>query len=390
MKKNIALIGGGPAGLMAAEVLSNNLNVRIDFYEKRSAVGRKILIAGSSGLNISNSDPIDSFIEKITPVHFQEFFRKHFQEFFTSNLLDFIHQELQLETFLGTSKRYFLKEKNAATFLRTWINRLKSKGVNFYLDHQLQDFNFSQMEIYNKRYDKIGLFLGGGSWEDSEVMWPQIFKDNNINCIEFQSSNAGFQIDWPEGFLKENLNKPLKNILFTSSLGSMKGDLMITSYGIEGTPVYRYGLVGEVFLDLLPQYSESQILEKMNVKLKENYAPLRLLKKVFSGLGEVHHSLLYYYFGMNKNMSTSDQVKKIKFFPLHLIAQRPLAEAISSRGGIDLNEVSVNLSLKKFPHIFVGGEMLNWDAPTGGYLFQTCMTQGYVAGHSVLANVNEY
>lgn len=410
----IAVVGSGPAGLMCASVLSaaklsSGATLEVHLFEQRAALARKILIAGSSGLNVSYDASVDEFASHLKMQNLATsatgattavplVLTEHFKQFFWNEWCDFLQATLHCETFLGTSQRYFVKEMHAANLVMNWKKLLVDRGVVFHLNSKLQNLaikdngNVQLMmqpegTLHAMEFSAAGLFLGGGSWEEQEVQWPKIFKEKNINFLDFKSCNAGFCLDWKAAFLKEAQQLPLKNIKLKTALGEKIGDLLVTAYGLEGTPIYFYGTPGEAELDLYPVKSEAALLDLLQKKaMVKKMAPLRLVQKYLS-LCPAAKSLLFHETSENEKKTLPSLVKKIKHFKIVLKSARPLPEAISSQGGIAWEEVDEYLMLRKMPHVFVGGEMLNWHAPTGGFLIQTCVTQGYIAAQGILRAV---
>lgn len=390
-EKSVAVIGSGPAGLMTAHVLSS-VGIKVNIFERRPGAGRKLLIAGSSGLNVSNTGSQDSFLKNYTgPLGL---WKSIISEFTPEHWIQFI-QSLGLETFSGTSGRYFVSDMKGATLLQAWVDSLKSKGVEFFFNYECSGFNaktngveleFSSGE--KKTFLAVCFAVGGGSWEKSPVTWPKLFTSKGIEFRALESSNCGFEVDWPAEFLKEAEGQPLKDISFTSSRGTRVGELMITHYGLEGTPIYALGEVGEVSIDLKPSWRVDKILEALE-SVKENLLPMRRAKKTL-GLSEPALALLFHLSAKEVLADNAKLAEQIKKFTLHLKRKRPLEEAISSRGGISWNEVDNSLMLKKLPRVYVAGEMLDWDAPTGGYLIQGCVSQGYVVGKAIQRNLSMY
>lgn len=380
---------------MAAFVAAKG-GVHVTVFEKRKSAGRKLLIAGSSGLNISYDCPpeeLHNFYRGPTP-----FFENLFRVFSREDWLKFV-KELGLETFKGTSRRYFVREMKASGLLRAWTEKLKSMGVVFEFGKEAVGFssavkptlqlkNMDGGETEKRSFDSIGFFLGGGSWEPDEnpLRWPAFFLNAGLKFVPFQSSNSGFEVAWPEAFLKEAEGLPLKNVELKTPLGTRKGELVVTSYGLEGTPVYAIGKSGLIQLDLKPDLNEKEILEKLSSATKENLSPMRRIKK-YLNLCEGSQALLFHLLKPEVRADLKQLVGVLKKFPLTLKESRPLEEAISSSGGLDLSELDENLMLKKFPGIFVGGEMLNWDAPTGGFLIQASVSQGYLAGKGLIRRI---
>ncbi len=385
MAKTIAIIGSGPAALMAASVLAAHGHAPA-IFEKNKGPGHKLLIAGGSGLNISNELPLNEFIAAYSGagIRWIELFGK----FSATDWLDFIHK-LGLETFAGTSGRYFVREMKASGLLRSWLAELERQNVNFTYSRECVGFdrNAGQIKLFFADGSEFAcaavLFaLGGGSWLKEEALWPRIFRAHHITVNPFIPSNAGFQVAWHEKFIAEAENRPLKNIEFISGLGRKRGDLMITRYGIEGTPVYTLGRSETCFIDLKPDLSEAELLEKLD-RVPENLSPLRRAKRNLN-LADTALALLYHEAPAGALESTAALARTMKNFPLQLGSRQPLSEAISSAGGLDLAELDGDFMLKKIPGVFAAGEMLDWDAPTGGFLIQACVSQGFAAAHGIL------
>lgn len=380
--KKTAIFGSGPAGLMAATQLVR-AGVGVTVFERRPSFGRKLLIAGSSGLNISHEASIPEFIahyEGFSP----EVWSRFFGVFSPKAWIAFV-ESLGFETFVGTSSRTFVREMKASNLLRAWIEMLKKAGVEFVPNTELNS------ETRLSDFDSVGFFLGGGSWEDREPLWPEVFqKKFGIRVRPFAPSNVGYEVSWNPGFLQEAEGKPFKNIVFTSKAGTKAGELMVTRYGLEGTPIYFHGTKGTALIDLKPGMSESAITDKLK-SVRENLSPLRRIKKVL-GLNETALALLFHQTEKSDRENLEKMAKLLKAFPLELLGPRPLLEAISSKGGVDLEEIEtqpgLELMLKKHPGFFCGGEMLDWDAPTGGFLIQASVTQGAVAARGMLNWLN--
>ncbi len=383
----IAVIGSGPTGLMAAHQAAQS-GAEVHVFEKRSAYGRKLLIAGSSGLNISHHTSLPDFVshyEGFTP----EFWTRLFEEFSPENWVKWIEENLKLETFVGTSHRYFVREMKASNLLKRWQELLITQGVKFYRNHELTHFNFEQGQfqlVFEGQsetfyFDRLALTLGGGSWEDVAPRWPEILRTKQINVYPFIARNVGYELAWKPEFIREAQGQPLKKIRFTSARGSKLGELMITEYGLEGTPVYFHGQPGPAWIDLKPDFTETEIKTKL-LEGKENLSPIRRVKKRL-GLTPAALALIFHHTPEAVKSNLDALVHQIKNFEVTLLRPRPLLEAISSSGGVDLNEVNFNLELKQFPGLYCGGEMLNWHSPTGGFLIQACVSQGVRIGKSI-------
>jgi uncharacterized flavoprotein (TIGR03862 family) len=398
MKTRIAIVGSGPAGLMAATVLSESMraDLEIFLFEKRAGLGRKLLIAGSSGLNISHDCTPREFAEHYTRNHsewplqrWEEIFKAYGPELW----VQFIEEELEMETFVGTSQRYFVREMKASGLLKRWTERLKQRGVTFVSGHELQaiecvgsDVSMSGARLKLsgewKAFEQVVLALGGGSWENESPQWPKILNQIGVKTANFEASNVGFEVEWAPGFLKEAEGKPLKNITLKTSRGEKSGELMITSYGLEGTPMYFLGSAELVHLDLKPGLSLPEIKEKLT-RVKENLSPLRRATKTLN-LSEEALALIFHHAPAAVKSDLNAFAEILKNFPVQLKQPRPLSEAISSRGGVKLSEVTPALALKICPQIYCTGEMLDWDAPTGGFLIQGAVSTAHWAATEIL------
>jgi len=385
----VAVVGTGPAGLMAATALSD-AGVPVVLFEKRPGAGRKILVAGSSGLNVSFDSPLDEFVKNYRDSH--DRCAALLRRFPPEAWVAFI-QSLGLETFKGTSGRFFVKDMKGATLLRAWTDRLKAKGAEFRLGQECTGFSAESSGIRLEFGDQRESFsaacfaLGGGSWEKSgkPVSWPALFTAKGIRVLPFQSANSGFRVDWPPGFIAEAEGLPLKNIVLKTQKGVRVGELSVTSYGLEGTPVYAIGEPGEAWLDLKPDLSLEDIRAKL-APTRENFAPIRLIKKNL----RLSPAALALVFHLTPKSILDDRdalEARVKNFPIRLGERQPLDEAISSSGGLSWDEVDDALMLKRIPGVFIAGEMLDWDAPTGGYLIQGCVSQGFAAGAAAAARV---
>lgn len=391
MKIEIAIVGSGPSALMAADVISSQ-GFQVSIFEKRKTPARKLLIAGSSGLNVTHDTPVEQLPEKYTGP--STFWKNVFNDFNKRDWLSFIH-ELGIKTFKGTSRRYFVEEMKAGNLLDRWKKRLSEKKVDWFFEHEVTDFkcHSSSVELKFKKEPKksfqaVLFALGGASWEpvDDPITWPKFFIGKKIGFTPFVASNVGFKVDWSNSFLKEAEGLPLKNILLKTEKGAVQGDLVITQYGIEGTPIYSVGIEGQAHLDLKPELSIQEILTKLS-RVKENKAPFRRIQKHLK-LGPAALALLYHETHNKETMDLKGWVKRVKSFPLVLKERHGLERAISSAGGVQLHELDSRLMLNNFPGVFAAGEMLDWDTTTGGFLIQACVSQGYCAGKGVLNYLN--
>jgi uncharacterized flavoprotein (TIGR03862 family) len=389
--RKIAIVGSGPCGLMAATEILSRPGAEVHLFERRPGLGRKLLVAGSSGLNISNGLPPAEFAREYRGWNL-EFWSSLLGEFGPADWIRFIEKELGLETFLGTSDRYFVREMKASGLLKRWTNRLQETGAIFRTGHELSDFRAVEEGGYRLRlatpngaveehFDRIVFALGGGSWEDEPPAWPEILKKQGVAVADFSPSNVGYEVRWSEEFLREAEGKPLKKIRFENARGRKDGELVITKYGLEGTPIYYYGEPGPAYIDLKPDLTLEQILERLE-RVKENLAPIRRVKQKLE-LGEASLALLFHETPPEIRADLRRLAERVKRFPVSLVRPRPLSEAISSRGGVLLSEIETTLELRRFPGVYCGGEMLDWDAPTGGFLIQAAVAMGYRIGRAL-------
>jgi len=374
---------------MAASVISRARQHRVAIFEKRRRPGQKLLIAGSSGLNISNNLPMIDFLKLYSGP--EAFWQRTLAYCSREDWLAFIHG-LGLETFLGTSGRYFVKEMKALGLLNAWRQQLTLQNVAWQFAHEFTDFEPRpgggwQLKFAGGRtedFDAVCFGLGGGSYEPKEkpLRWPPIFLRKGLRFKPFTAANAGYQVAWPAPLLAEAEGLPLKNVELKSSRGTRRGDLVITSYGIEGTPVYFFGESGTVTLDLKPDMTVTQILERC-ASGQENLAPMRRVKRYLN----LCPGSLAVLFHLTPRAIAGDLpalAERIKALPVMLGEKQSLDEAISAAGGLELAELDDRFMLKRFPGLFAAGEMLDWDAPTGGFLIQGCVSQGAGAGQGIL------
>lgn len=378
--KVVCIIGSGPAGLMAAEVLSQ-FQVRVILLEARKSPGWKILVAGSSGLNVTYDSALQEFpnfygrsaihiktsLELFPPEHWLEFLKS-----------------LGMNPFLGTSKRFFIREMKGSPLLRAWIKRLHTNGVEFHFDEKFDDFTLEDSGkvsvLTNQRRIVNGVVcaLGGASWLKSPTMWPEIFRQKQIQVTPFTPANAGFELVAPPEFFAAAEGLPIKGLTLKTSIGHKQGELMITRYGLEGSPIYWVGHSGPATLDLKPDLS----FEKVREKMLTNKKPMERILKYDLKLSEGARLLLQFLGGSSLN------AEKIKNLPITLGSPRPLEESISSAGGVSWQELSTNLEVKACPGIYCAGEMIDWSAPTGGFLIQGCVSTGFHAAQSLAQKLN--
>ena len=394
--RHVAIIGGGPAGLMAAEVLSQ-AGMKVDLYDGMPSVGRKFLLAGVGGMNITHSAAYPAFLSRSAdraPL---------LRSFGADALCQWIH-ELGIETFVGSSGRVFPTDMKAAPLLRAWLKRLRESGVVIHTRHRwlgwqadgqlLVDSPEGQKQL---KPDAVLLALGGGSWArlGSDGAWMPLLAERGVELAPLQPSNCGFDVTgWSEVLRSKFAGAPLKNIAIALEHGTPRlGECVITASGIEGSLIYAWSAPireainqhgkATILIDLLP----GKPVDKVAAALAKPRGSRSMSKHLHSQLGidGVKAALLRELAPAEYFNDPAQLARAIKALPLQLIKARPLDEAISSAGGVRFEAVDENLMLKALPGVFCAGEMLDWEAPTGGYLLTGCFASGRAAGLGVLS-----
>ncbi|MGR8998676.1 MAG: TIGR03862 family flavoprotein [Gammaproteobacteria bacterium] len=404
MPRSIAVIGGGPAGLMAAEVLSQ-AGVQVDLYDAMPSVGRKFLMAGKGGMNISHSEPFDKFLSRYG-TH-----RANIEPMLNHFMPDDLRawaQGLGINTFIGSSGRVFPSDMKAAPLLRAWLHRLRGNGVNFHMRHRWLGWigNKNSMLRFETpagerqiKADAIVLALGGGSWPKlgSTGAWVSLLTQRGIPVEPLQPSNCGFDVGWSEYFRDRFAGQPLKTVgvSFSNSKGVKflrQGELVITETGIEGGLIYALSAplrdeitasgFALIYLDLAPDKNLEFLVERISQARGKHSMANHLRKRI--GINSVKTGLLRELLSAQNFSNPVQLCTNIKALPLKLIATRPLDEAISSAGGVAFEALDEQLMIRALPGVFCAGEMLDWEAPTGGYLLTACFASGRTAGLGVL------
>ena len=390
----IAIIGGGPAGLRAAEVASA-AGARVELYDASRSVGRKFLVAGKSGLNLTNSEEFEGFLARYRGHNLPDQLWRKILGGFDNRALQAWAAELGVETCAAPGGKVFPVSMKAAPLLRAWVRRLRSLGVAFHVNHRLEDLasghplhlSFETAEGTRQTVcSAIVLALGGGSWPQtgSTGSWQEILRKHSIEVVPLRAANCGWEVDWPAGVLDEAEGKPLKNIALHAGSQSAWGELVLTRYGLEGSPIYHLGPIlremdrPSVTLDLKPSLTLEEVTGRL-ARVSSNYVreARRRLK-----LGKAAASLLRHLPHLGPWDSPANIAAAIKACQIPLVRPRPLAEAISTAGGVAWSELDENLMLRNLPGVFVSGEMIDWEAPTGGYLLQACFATGGHAGEA--------
>jgi uncharacterized flavoprotein (TIGR03862 family) len=396
---HVAIIGGGPAGLMAAEVLSQ-AGIKVDLYDGMPSVGRKFLLAGVGGMNITHSEAYPAFLSRyaerapqIAPL---------LRGFGAEALCQWI-QDLGIDTFVGSSGRVFPTDMKAAPLLRAWLKRLRDSGVVIHTRHRWVGWNENGgLRIDSPEGEKTVqadatlLALGGGSWArlGSDGAWMRPLEQRGVGLAPLQPSNCGFEVQaWSELMVSKFAGSPLKNIAIGLNDDVPRlGECVITATGIEGSLIYalsapireainRHGSA-TIHIDLLP----GRPVDKVQSALSKPRGSRSMAKHLHSQLGidGVKAALLRELTSAETFTDMALLAQAIKALPLTLVKTRPLDEAISSAGGVLFEAMDERLMLKQLPGVFCAGEMLDWEAPTGGYLLTACFASGRAAGAGIV------
>lgn len=389
MKKQVVIIGGGISAFLLASTLDTQ-KFKVTIYEKNKTAGRKFLVAGKGGFNVTHSESIETFIKKYTPTNFLE---NSLCSFTNTNFRNWLHK-IGVPTYIGSSKRVYPKVGiKPIEVLNEILKHLKEKGVTIKYKHTFLDWNKDDNPIINNKIiqsDFTVFCLGGASWKitGSDGSWLPTFSKKGIETIPFQASNCGYQIDWKPNFIQKNEGTPLKNITVSCNNKIQKGEAVITKFGLEGNAIY--GLSPQIraqlnstkktiiFIDFKPSLTLESIHSKIQSSRYKNTT--QILKKELK-LSSAQVDLLKIYLSKQSYLKPASLSENIKKFPLEIMNTATIDEAISTVGGINLNTVSDNFELKKLPNQFCIGEMLHWDAPTGGYLLQGCASMGFYLGN---------
>ena len=403
----IVIIGGGPAGLMAAEAASA-AGAQIDLFDAMASVGRKFLLAGTGGLNLTHSEPSDRFLSRygarraqIAPLLVS----------FGPDALRAWARGLGIKTFVGSSGRVFPKDLKAAPLLRAWLRRLRQTGVRFHMRHRWSGWDeqgalgFATSEGNRSvQADAVVFALGGGSWPKlgSDASWVPLLAGRGLQIAPLQPANCGFDVGWSEHFGTKFAGHPVKSvaIVVRNDAGAESwhpGEFVITETGVEGGVIYS-----------VSAYLRDEILAKGEATLRLDLAPDRDVPRLTHDLSRprgkrtmathlqrqariegVKAGLLREVVSKEDFADPARLATAIKSLPLRLVAPRPLEEAISTAGGVPFEALDERLMVRALPGLFCTGEMLDWEAPTGGYLLSACFATGRVAGAGAAAWLNE-
>jgi uncharacterized flavoprotein (TIGR03862 family) len=381
------VIGAGPAGLWAAESLGS-AGISVWIFDHKPSLGRKFLVAGRGGLNITHSEELDLFASRYdNPKRWAAMLQR-----FPPHRLKTWFEELGVPTYVGTSGRVFPRSMRAPEILERWLERLYELGCDIRLGYQFHQLssNGRSLEVVFQKGEEFSpvnasavvFALGGASWPQtgSDGQWTQQFASMGIHINPFSPSNVGWEYDWSPEFLRVAEGKPLKNLAVTCAGQRVRGELLITKYGLEGGALYQLGrwlkMDSSIEIDFKPDLTD----EELQKKWRNGYSLQEAASKYWR-LSPAAMALI------DETMKPSDVnslLAAVRRCNVRLKQPRPIGEAISSAGGVDWSELDDYLMLQRIPGVFCAGEMIDWDAPTGGYLLQGCYATGKIAGEGAV------
>ena len=401
VESDVAIVGGGPAGLTASDVLVRG-GVRVTIYDQMPAVGRKFLLAGRGGLNLTHSEPLDQFLRRYGSAETR--IRSAIEASSPDDLRAF-SAELGQPTFVGSSGRVFPKAMKASPLLRAWLRRLAAMGVTFKLRHRWRGWDESGRLVFDTpdgravvAADASVLALGGASWPKlgSDGAWVAAMEKTGIVVAPLRPANCGFLVGWSAIFRDRFEGEPLKRIALSFGERTARGEAVITGQGLQGGGLYALSDVlreaiashghAVLLIDLLPDKNVTALEQKLSApRNKQSLA--NVLRKALSlspvAIGLLQEAAV----ASSKRLSESSPealASLIKAVPVRLVGVEPIGRAISTAGGVTFDEIDEHFMLRRRPGTFMAGEMLDWEAPTGGYLLQACFATGAAAGRGAL------
>ncbi len=395
----VAIIGAGPAGLMAADMISQSGHA-VDVYDGMPSAGRKFLLAGKGGLNLTHSEPLELFLSRYGAR--RSGVEAWLAEFGPTALREWA-QGLGIETFTGSSGRVFPAQMKAAPLLRAWLHRLRAHNVRFHMRHRFTGWaadgalQFDTAQGPQRvRAQAVVLALGGASWPrlGSDGAWVPLLQSHGIGIAPLQPANCGFDVrgGWSNYFSTRFAGHPFKSVALRFRDFQRQGEFVATGTGVEGSLVYaaaaplrdaiREEGAATFELDLIPARSPAQVLAEVSHPRGSRSLASHLKSRL--SLDGIKLALLHELLSKDELHDTGKLAAAIKALPIQLTAVRPVAEAISTAGGVALESLDADLMLRALPGVFCAGEMLDWEAPTGGYLLTACLASGRVAGRGAL------
>ncbi|RZT10588.1 hypothetical protein SAMN05216319_0950 [Duganella sp. CF402] len=397
----VAVIGGGPAGLMAAQTLAQG-GVQVEVYDAMASVGRKFLLAGRSGMNITHDEAYADFVTRYGAS--AEALRPMLDAFGPQAVRDWVHG-LGLETFVGTSGRVFPTDMKAAPLLRAWVHRLRESGVQFHMRHRWLGWQDDALRFKTEEGERLVhadaaiLALGGASWArlGSDGAWMPLLAERGVEVAPLVPANCGFDVNWSEYFSSRHAGEPLMTVAVIARDAQGKemrkqGQFVVTQGGIEGSLIYalsaalrdQIAVEGSttIWLDLMPDWSEQRVADEVSRPRGARSMSTHLQSRL--GIKGVKAGLLRECLSKEQFANEAQLAQAIKRLPVRLERARPIDEAISSAGGVKWSALEGTM-LKAAPGVFVAGEMVDWEAPTGGYLLTGCFAGGVAAARDALA-----
>jgi uncharacterized flavoprotein (TIGR03862 family) len=376
--------------------------VKVDLYDAMPSVGRKFLMAGKGGMNITHSESFDKFLSRYGSR--QSYIKPLLEAFGSDAIRDWL-KDLGFETFIGSSGKVFPVDMKAAPLLRVWLHRLRVAGVSFNMRHQWLGWDEGMLHFLTPqgerkvKADVVVLALGGGSWSrlGSTGTWVPLLVQCGVLVAPLRPSNCGFDAVWSDFFSSRFAGQPLKSVVasFTDSKGIRfcePGEMIVTAEGVEGSLIYKMSAMlreqiaatgsALVYLDLAPDQDKQLLIDKISAPRGKNSMANHLRKRL--GIDGVKAGLLREVLLKDAFDDPIRLCNTIKALPVKLVSARPIDEAISSAGGVNFEVLDEHLMLRSMPGTFCAGEMLDWEAPTGGYLLTACFASGRVAGSGVL------
>jgi uncharacterized flavoprotein (TIGR03862 family) len=397
----VIVIGAGPAGLMAAEVLSA-AGVQVDVYDAMPSAGRKFLLAGRGGLNLTHSEPLDAFAARYGSRRAE--IEARLKSFDPQALREWAHG-LGIATFVGTSGRVFPADMKAAPLLRAWLHRLREAKVRFHMRHRFVGWSAqgalrfaTQQGDMEARADGVVLALGGASWSrlGSDGAWVPLLQERGVAIAPLLASNCGFDMHggWSEYFASRYAGQPFKSVAIRFAGAYQRGEFVATATGVEGSLVYAFSAAlrdaiaaqgsATFELDLLPGKSQEQVRVEAAHPRGSRSLPAHLKSRL--GIDGIKLALLHEVLSKEALNDPARLAAAIKALPLTVDAARPIDEAISTAGGVRFDALDEHLMLRAMPGVFCAGEMLDWEAPTGGYLLTASFATGRAAAQGLLQN----
>ncbi|MBV16151.1 MAG: aminoacetone oxidase family FAD-binding enzyme [Thalassospira sp.] len=384
--KTAMIIGAGPAGLMAAERLAGE-GYGVTLYEGMPSAGRKFLMAGKSGLNITHSEDLETFLTRYGAS--RERLEPHLRKFGPAQIRDWC-TGLGIETFVGSSGRVFPTAMKASPLLRAWLKRLDGLGCKIHYRHYWTGWNDADQAVFKTPDGEITaqaditiLALGGGSWKrlGSDGKWMDILQNTGIKCTPFKPANCGFDVNWTDHLIEKCAGQPVKPVSLTCGSHTVRGEFVIAKTGVEGSAVYAISATlrdqwletgtATVTLDLCPDRTLEDVTTRLTKPRSKNSLGNHLRKTL--GLDATKTALI---FEVTPRETLNDLTKfatAIKALPIKITKPRPIDEAISTAGGVAWEELDETFQLKNRPGTYCLGEMVDWEAPTGGYLLSGCL-----------------